>query len=132
MRTNTKINIAVFLILVISMAIYYRYDMGRRKKMQEELQTEYPLITITEQVSGVILDIDEPNPNFFRKNPHAALVSLDSKIKKGIMAGDEFTTGISLDSLIRVGDLVVKKQASDTLFLYKIHANDTVKYCFQL
>jgi hypothetical protein len=132
MNRKTKINLVVIFVAVISMVTFYKYDTGKTKKIVEQLNKEFSSIAVSEQVSGVVSNIYHPYPEIFNDDPLHAYVLLNDSVKKRIRVGHELARLSSLDSLLKVGDLLIKKYGSDTLYICKVQGSDTLRYSFQL
>jgi hypothetical protein len=132
MKRNVTINVVVLIVMLTAMITYYRYDTGKKEKITEQLRAEYPSVTINEKFAGIVSEIYHPYPELFKEHPLQAHVLLNESVKKSIRTGSELHKKITLDSVLSVGDYLVKNAASDTLFIYKAQSNDTVRYSFEL
>lgn len=123
----------IFIVIFISaVVIYYRYSTGKTEKILEQLKKEYPSIAIDEKINATVTNIDHGDPEIFRNHPHQAYLILDNSIKKRIRTGYELTQELMLDEVLEEGERLVKGYGTDTLYIYKIQSEDTLKYTFQL
>jgi hypothetical protein len=114
------------------MAAYYKYDTAKTDRILAELNEEYPAITIPERIHGTVTKILESYPNAIRNNPHHACVTIADSFKKRILARNLVSIRLSLDDVLRKGDLIHKNAGSDSLTIYKLKGRDTLVYYFSL
>ncbi|MCZ8215895.1 MAG: hypothetical protein O9262_06620 [Cyclobacteriaceae bacterium] len=129
---KNPLSIILFASLIAAMVAYYNYHTRRTQRILDGLNKEYPIISISEAIYGVVTQIDHPNSNVFRNNPHHAFILITDSIKKRIRTGFEISKRLTLDEVLKEGDLVIKESGNDFLSIYKIHGNDTLKYDFEL
>lgn len=117
-------------IFIISVIIYFNYDMSKKKAIIEQLNEEYPLIIISENINGVVTSIHEPDLQIFRYSSTFARVILNDSIKRRIKTStyDKVVIG----EVLQVGDRLIKESGTDRFSIYKIKNGDTLKYSFEL
>jgi hypothetical protein len=132
MKRNHIISLVLLIAFVSSMAIYFRYDTGRKREILEQLAEEYPSVGIDQFLEGTVTKIDHPRADFFNDDPLQAYLSLNDSMKRRIKTGHELAKSFSLDSILSLGDRLIKKSGSDSVLIYKIQNGDTLQFSFQL
>lgn len=117
---------------ITAMVIFYRYDTGRKDKILEALSKEFLSVSIDQELEGTVTNIYHPYPEVFNNDPLQAYVLLNDSLKRRIKTGHELTKEIILDSVLNIGDYLVKEHGSDIVFVYRIQNSDTLEYRFQL
>jgi hypothetical protein len=125
-------NLIFMAIFVIAGTLFFNYDIRKSKKFFASLNKEYPSITPEERINAKITRIYSLDPKKHRNDPYQVYLVLDNTIKKDLHGLRELTTGLMLDEIVEEGDHLVKEANSYMFFLYKIKANDTLKYEFEL
>lgn len=132
MKRNHIISLVLLIAFVSSMVIYFQYDTGKKKRILEQLAEEYPSLSIDQSLEGTVTNIDHPYPQIFNDDPLQAYLSLNDSIKRRIKTGHELAKSFSLDSILSLGDRLIKKPGNDSVLIYKIQNGDTLKFSFQL
>lgn len=132
MKRNNIISLILLFLFIASMAIYFKYDTGKKNKILEQLAGEYTTIEISQELEGTVTNIYHPHPEIFNDDPLQAYILLNDSLKRRIKTGHELTKSFSLDSILNLGDQLIKKSGSDNIFIYKIQNGDTLKFTFQL
>lgn len=132
MKRNHIISLVLLIAFISSMVIYFKYDTGKKKKILEQLAGEYPSLSIDQGIEGTVTDIYHPHPGIFNDDPLQAYLSLNDSMKRRIKTGHELAKSFSLDSVLSLGDRLIKNPGSDSILVYKIQNGDTLKFSFQL
>lgn len=132
MKRNHIISLVLLIAFVSSMAIYFRYDTGKKREILEQLAEEYSAVGIDQGLEGTVTEIHHPRPDIFNDDPLQAYLLLNDSTKRRIKTGHELAESFSLDSILSLGDRLIKKPGSDSVLVYKIQNGDTLKFSFQL
>jgi len=132
MKRNIVISLILAFMFITAMVIFYRYDTGRKDKILEALSKEFLSVSIDQELEGTVTNIYHPYPEVFNNDPLQAYVLLNDSLKRRIKTGHELTKEIILDSVLNIGDYLVKEHGSDIVFVYRIQNSDTLEYRFQL
>lgn len=132
MKRKHLITLIFLIAFISSVAVYFRYDTEKKKKILEQLAEEYPSLSIDQAVEGTVTSIYHPHPEIFNDDPLQAYLSLNDSIKRRIKTGHELARSFSLDSVLSLGDQVIKHSGSDSVLIYRIQNGDTLKFGFQL
>lgn len=132
MKRKGIISVLLAGVFITAMIVFYKYDTGKKQEILQELSKEFPAVTIDQSLKGLVKDIYHPSPEVFNDDPLQAYILLNDSSKRRIKTGYELSTEIILDSILNVGDYLVKDYGSDMIYLYKTQGSDTTKYIFQL
>ena len=132
MKRSSIISLILAFVFITAMVIYYRYDTGKKEKVLQSLSREFPSISIDQELEGTVTNIYHPYPGIFNNDPLQAYVLLNDSLKRRIKTGHEVAKEIILDSVLTIGDYLVKERGSDMVSVYQIENSDTLKYRFQL
>jgi len=131
MGKRTLVNsLLVSLVFIAAIGIFWYKD-NKRQKILGELRQEYPLIDIDLSVNGKVRQIYLPFQDLFNNDPLHAYVVLDST-KVQFKTGFELSSKALLDSVLSIGDYLIKPSGTDVLTIKKVTKSDTTTYRFQL
>lgn len=132
MKRNSIISLILVFVFIIAFIFIFKYDTEKEEKLLRQLAEEFPSVSIDQRLEGTVMSIYHPYPEIFNDDPLQAYLSLNDSIKRRIKTGHESTEKIILDSILNVGDRLIKEPGSDILLVYKIENSDTLKFSFQL
>lgn len=132
MKRKTKFNVLFFAIWILSIAIWSIYDISRKDNILASLAIEYPLIEITEQISGQVTSIYNLDDNDFRINTNSIRIEINDTLKRRLNVDNEFFTGKRLHDVLTIGDILHKHIDSTTITIYKMRGADTLEFRFPL
>lgn len=132
MKRNNIISLVLLIAFVSSMVIYFNYSIGKKNKILEQLSKEYTSLSIEQSIEGTVTNIYHPYPQIFNDDPLHAYLVLDDSLKREIKTGHELAKSFTLDSILGLGDILIKYSGNDSVLIYKVQSRDTLKYCFQL
>jgi multidrug resistance efflux pump len=132
MKTKTKYTILFFAIWIPAIAFWFFYEIKRKDKIIANLAIEYPLIEITEQITGQVTSIYYLDDNDFRINTNSLEITINDTLKRRLNVDNEIYTGKRLHDVLTIGDSLHKQADSTTIAVFKIRGADTLKYRFPL
>jgi len=132
MKRNNIISLILVFVFITAFIIFFKYDTGKKEKLLRQLAEEFPAVSIDQRLEGTVMNVYHPYPEIFNDDPLQAYILLNGSLKRRITTGHEFTKKVILDSILNVGDRLLKEPGSDILLVYKIENSDTIKFSFQL
>jgi hypothetical protein len=132
MKNKYLISLAMAVPIIISGVSYFKYSSDNRKRIFSELTKEYPPLTFTDSLDSYVLEIHQPHLTEMNNNPNRAFVTLSPYKKHFIMVGLELGNGqLTLDEILKVGDLILKKPRSNRIKIVRLDAvGDSSKFDF--
>ena len=127
----TQFLIFVVLVMLPGIGMMY-YKIKEANAIIDELDIEYPTISLGDNVNGIVTYIRPTDLEIFRQNPYNARVILNDSQKMSLNADDDPLTGLSLDELLKVGDRLVKEINDNRVIIYQYLNGDTLTYSLEL
>lgn len=119
-------------ILVISVSIYFTKRKNSIDQILFQLNSEFPMMTIDDEVIGKVSRIIQPNLTIINNNPNQAYVLINNSLKINISVGFEIDTDSELDEILKKDDLLIKKYGQEEVLILRIINTDTLVYRFEL
>jgi len=126
------LNLIFFAVWICILASWFYYEINKRQKIVSRLAIEYPLIEIDEYIYGRVTRVYPHDPNLFRINTNSHDITINNTMKRRLNVDNEIYTGKRLHDVLVVGDVLLKKNDSTTISLYKIRGTDTLEFRFPL
>jgi len=133
-KQNIISGLIVAFILIVGGTIYYNYDMSRINKIRKQINKEYPILSLSQELKGVITDIDQGDLRIFRNNPRQAYLTINGYSKVSVNAGYvlDIDSVLCLDDVLHIGDSLVKKANVDTFLIIGTNNGNASRYYFKL
>lgn len=123
----------VLVVIFFAIAIRYeKYENRRVDEMFDQLNKEYPAISIDERVNSTILTIYHPDNQGVRNNPYHAYLILAGKGKRRVITGNDLNHDLTFDEAIEIGARLMKDPGTNKLKVITLMAKDTVTYQFEM
>jgi len=118
--------------IIISGLIYFKYSFENRKQIFTELSNEFTPLILEDSLNSYVQEIHQPRVTELNNHPHQAFITLTSNKKHLIMVGlEQATNQLTLDEVLKVGDLVIKKSRSNKVKIVRVDSvGDSLKYDF--
>jgi hypothetical protein len=126
------LNVVFFAVWICILASWFYFEINKRQKIVSRLAIEYPLIEIDEYIYGSVTRVYPNAPNLFRINTNSHDITISNTMKRRLNVDNEIYTGKRLHDVLVVGDVLLKKNDSTTISLYKIRGTDTLEFRFPL
>ena len=93
------------------------------------LQNDYPRLKINQELTGTVKSIYRPD--FIRKSAGTVYITIEDKNIRINTDVYSVPSGQDLDNLLQIGDSIVKRIGSDSIFLYDYNSKE-LEYVYKL
>lgn len=126
-----KKNIIKYSLIITMLLLVVLGSMHYQNRVVNKMQLEFPVVTTSEDIMGVITSIEHIDGFGFRNDPHQAFIIVDGFIKKDLHVSFEKQTNLVLDDILNTGDSILKDENSTTIVI-RNKINQREKYYFEL